>query len=1782
LVSPQEEVVTTSVTEEVETPGVSDVSVSEEVVEEPIQGVTEGTPELPKYLQHAFESKTEDKSFNEAIATVVIDDIDKDQEALVPELLEKFNKYGFSFQESSWLGDAITVYDYNGTPLEVDLQTFTSSGKQEEYNKLIQFLDNNRRDPKKIQEDLDVEAEDFKHLADKEDKDTESSLLFPQVKTSKAGQITTGPLSVISSLFSSQEKEDAFVVSQRANKYITAGGEKYKQKDFDRLFEEKVKALEIGDDGKPSAAAVNQATYDAKIQQRVNAQEDFINTLSPERKALAEALTAVREAQRVGVSIEEVNSLKQKFNDLYNIDAKKLYNFDGTYIEEGNAPDEVVALNNQIEDGAIEKYESYTPEELENLQVDLLYKTIFSAKKINTHKKRIYNDLGLMTAITTLMGSDYESLTKGKKFAESPDEYLPESIKKAAETGRITETLPLLPGNSPLVQEYNNNVLQLQQVQGALALNYNPSTLEEEGYFSPLKALAVSAYETATGQNIRVADDMVKAYVSGREDAGLKVTDKDKQRAEDSILDEGMSAVGAIIPLIAEIAITKKALNLTGALKNMQVLTRGAQIKSKSPYTRVAIGLVSAAAQEALVFKSTGVLSEQLVSGSGEGLTGAMGGAFGFAGQGGGLILKGLLGSRSTLLQSLLSPIQKSLTLRSVFNGTANATVGTGALYGAEFFDTMVNTDKGFLESVNEVLDVGGTWEMKDGKPTYTGGSPIKKLLVSFSTMGALGLGNAKGWKNMYDAMRSDIKNYKAMEPSEYSKAVETLGLDSQKEYTGEEIKTAYKNKSKESHPDRGGSNEAFIEVKNAYEKLTDNDGMLLAQEQIKKEEGYKKKKRELFFMANRMKNNIEFTGKEYELDYKDAEVIKDLSIGELEALTEDLKKQGISGQDAFTLQGKVQTARNHLKTINDVGITEPGARKRVYDLLNKFTEADRKLEELKNKSKTSKANEALFSEKIKQQEAEVKGITDNLQKEITKTEKDAVQEQTTEEGVLRLEGKEPTEQVGLQEVGQPQQEVTTEVKEEVVEETPTTEVTEEVDIKTETVDTQGRPAKAGARLFNDPNPETAEISAKYKQDKGIETSAGENITELDIDNAMEIADIYEAMEDNPSDPEVQEAYNALAKETVDQYSAMTEAGYEIEIYEGKGEPYANSQEMIDDLKNNKHMYIFSTEGGFGEAGITEQQRKENAMLQDSGFKDKNGKPLLINDLFRGVHDFFGHSERGNSFGAKGEENAWDVHARMFTDKARRAMTAETRGQNSWVNFGPQMRNEKGEIIKKGEPGYLGPKERAFAPQKMVLLPESYSEITETPTTEVTEEVSLAKRKFVEKKQLNETLRNINLKEIKDGKIKKKLPINISKSGIDIINELKTKGYTSLVVGGAVRDSLMGKDPKDIDIEVYGISFDELNKILSKYGKTKLAGKEFGVIKFTDKDGIEYDFSVPRTENRIGVGHKDFKVTVDPNMTPEKAALRRDFTWNALAYDPITQTIHDYFSGIRDLKKGIIRHTSEQFSEDPLRILRAMQFQSRLGLKFHPSTIKLMREMVKEGQLSSLSKERVTEEWMKWATKGSKPALIFNFLRDTGLMSDFGDLKKLSVTEQDIEWHPEGNVETHTGHVMDAAIEVAERENITGDDRAVLMFASLFHDIAKPATTVKETEGKKKGRITSRGHEEMGEPMATKILETLGVKKNIIDRVGVLIANHLAHVSIANEKINPEKATRTLAKKLAKKGSNIQELLWLLEADASGRPPLPKGLPASGKLLKKLAKDVGVVKKPQEDISKGS
>lgn len=433
---------------------------------------------------------------------------------------------------------------------------------------------------------------------------------------------------------------------------------------------------------------------------------------------------------------------------------------------------------------------------------------------------------------------------------------------------------------------------------------------------------------------------------------------------------------------------------------------------------------------------------------------------------------------------------------------------------------------------------------------------------------------------------------------------------------------------------------------------------------------------------------------------------------------------------------------------------------------------------------------------------------------------------------------------------------------------------------------------------------------------------------------------------------------------------------------------------------------------------------------------------------------------------------------------------------------------------------------------------------------------------------------------LNDGVLNRELPINISDSVRGALQELANAGHKAMVVGGAVRDALLGKDPKDIDIEVYNMSYQDLEAFLSKFGKTNVVGKAFGIIKFTDSNGGEYDFSIPRRESKIGVGHKAFNVEFDPTMTPKEAASRRDFSWNGLAYDVLNGQIHDYFGGIKDLKENVLRHTSEQFSEDPLRILRAMQFQARMGLDIDPGTNELMSRMVADGALDELPKERVAEEWMKWATKAIYPSKIFDFLLNIGLSSKLPFIGDLKGVQQEAEWHPEGDVETHTGLVLNEAARIADREGLTGDDRAVLIFSALAHDFAKPATTeINIVRGTP--RITSRGHEEAGGPMAEEFLKSIGIKQSIIDRVVPLVVNHLAHVSIATIKGESSKvrATKKLAVRL--KDSNIAELLNLIEADASGRHPLPKGLPMSGVELRDLAAKIGVSKAVEKPLIQG-
>lgn len=426
-------------------------------------------------------------------------------------------------------------------------------------------------------------------------------------------------------------------------------------------------------------------------------------------------------------------------------------------------------------------------------------------------------------------------------------------------------------------------------------------------------------------------------------------------------------------------------------------------------------------------------------------------------------------------------------------------------------------------------------------------------------------------------------------------------------------------------------------------------------------------------------------------------------------------------------------------------------------------------------------------------------------------------------------------------------------------------------------------------------------------------------------------------------------------------------------------------------------------------------------------------------------------------------------------------------------------------------------------------------------------------------------------------------PLNIPLSSAlqNILWALSENGWRGLVVGGAVRDAVLGHVPKDIDVEVYGPDFAQLASVLKKYGHVlggaadegdgPVIGKAFGVIKFRDKEGNDYDFSLPRRDSKTGDGHTGFDIQVDPNMSPMEAASRRDFTFNSMAYDPLSGELHDYFGGKSDLDNKILRATDkEKFGEDPLRVLRGMQFAARMGLTIEPETAQLASQLAdqlpelykNDKNVAGISRERVTEEFMKLATKGKYPGSAIQYLMDTGWIRYFPQVAAIVDVPQDEEWHPEGPVHTHTAHVMNAAAEIADRRGLEGDDRAVAIFAALGHDFAK-ATTTEQREKGGRMRWTSHGHEEAGGPVIKEFLKSIGVKNDVVNRVVPLVRKHLNHIQYKSENI-PKSSVRSLAHEVYP--ATIEELVDLIEADHSGRPPLEKQLPEQARWLYESAK----------------
>jgi hypothetical protein len=229
-------------------------------------------------------------------------------------------------------------------------------------------------------------------------------------------------------------------------------------------------------------------------------------------------------------------------------------------------------------------------------------------------------------------------------------------------------------------------------------------------------------------------------------------------------------------------------------------------------------------------------------------------------------------------------------------------------------------------------------------------------------------------------------------------------------------------------------------------------------------------------------------------------------------------------------------------------------------------------------------------------------------------------------------------------------------------------------------------------------------IASEYNEKNKVGKTLFKGYEPIREDRAKAIADAYGKAEDAAESPEVKDAYSALAAEVKGQWDAIKDAGFKLEPWAKEGQPYKNSAEMAADVKENKRLYFFPTEEGFG-ASKPGEFENANPMLDESGVK-VNGKPLLVNDLFRAVHDFFGHAKEGYEFGPRGEYNAYLAHSRMFSDPAVRALASETLGQNSWVNFGEHLRRPDGSLPERGDSDYVKPQDRPFAEQKAFLFPD--------------------------------------------------------------------------------------------------------------------------------------------------------------------------------------------------------------------------------------------------------------------------------------------------------------------------------------------------------------------------------------------------------------------------------------------------------------------------------------------
>ena len=377
-----------------------------------------------------------------------------------------------------------------------------------------------------------------------------------------------------------------------------------------------------------------------------------------------------------------------------------------------------------------------------------------------------------------------------------------------------------------------------------------------------------------------------------------------------------------------------------------------------------------------------------------------------------------------------------------------------------------------------------------------------------------------------------------------------------------------------------------------------------------------------------------------------------------------------------------------------------------------------------------------------------------------------------------------------------------------------------------------------------------------------------------------------------------------------------------------------------------------------------------------------------------------------------------------------------------------------------------------------------------------------------------------------------------------IAARVRDAGGTAYFVGGYVRDLLLGIENKDIDIEVHGISPEKLTEILGTLGEMTSFGESFGIFGLRHR---HLDIAMPRSERAVGPGHKDFLCTMDPFIGTYQAAIRRDFTVNALMQDICTGKVVDHFGGLDDLRSGVLRHMDDaRFTEDPLRVLRGAQFAARFGFRIAPETVELCRRM----DLTTLAPERIFGELEKALLKAEHPSVFFSSLRAMDQLGFwFPEAEALIGVPQPAQYHPEGDVWTHTLLVLDAAAALRpEAENPIG-----LMLSALCHDLGKAETTRIEEDGK----LHALGHEAAGLPLTDRLLSRITNEKKLKQYVRNMVELHMLPNQLA-----AQNAGRKSFNRLFDRSVSPEDLLLLCKADSLGSCLPPESYAPTEALLR--------------------